>query len=346
MATRTARSSNLNRQVRVLVIAAFLVATTVLGWSRGSQEASAQTRTIGHDRIVSWESLPELNGDTCAFPASPVLSLAAASPRQAGSGAAAASQDRTRPSDATRASVAERQPLRVITDRYFGFAGIAVDPLRNEVVMAEENLSSLVVYDRLTNTPPTAASEPKRVIGGQAEHKAVTSLHYVSSVYIDPATGDLFGVSNDTMGWMPVFGRDAEGPLAVPKRKWDQPHTSFGVAADEEEQELFLTIQDDHAVVVVRKDARDADSPVRILQGSRTQLADPHGIALDPTRSEIFVSNWGISNERPPLTEGGGGGGSYHQVGHVIDHVGHSKELVRLLLQRTLRLAPSTSSVC
>jgi DNA-binding beta-propeller fold protein YncE len=37
-------------------------------------------------------------------------------------------------------------------------------------------------------------------------------------------------------------------------------------------------------------------------------MADPHGIALDPKRGEIFVANWGMGNERPPLASGGGGG--------------------------------------
>jgi DNA-binding beta-propeller fold protein YncE len=37
-------------------------------------------------------------------------------------------------------------------------------------------------------------------------------------------------------------------------------------------------------------------------------MADPHGIALDPKTGLIYVSNWGTSNERPALLEGGGGG--------------------------------------
>ena len=36
-------------------------------------------------------------------------------------------------------------------------------------------------------------------------------------------------------------------------------------------------------------------------------MADPHGIALDTSRNELFVSNWGTNNDRPPLSEGGGG---------------------------------------
>ena len=207
-----------------------------------------------------------------------------------------------RPSAEVRAAVAVREPVSIIRDSYFGFAGIAVDPIRDEVVIAEENVSNLVVYDRLSNTPPQAVmTEPKRLIGGEA-----TFLEYACSVYVDPVSGDIYGINNDTMNWMPVFGRDAQGNVA-PKRKLRTPHTTFGVVVDEEEQELFLTIQDDHAVVVFEKEARDEDSPIRILQGRSTGLADPHGIALDTGRGEIFISNWGTYNDRPPLSEGGGG---------------------------------------
>jgi DNA-binding beta-propeller fold protein YncE len=164
-------------------------------------------------------------------------------------------------------------------------------------------MSKIVVYDRMTNTPPTAAmSAPKRVIGGERSF-----LEYVSSVYVDPASGDIFAINNDTMLGMPVFGRDAVGNVA-PKRRIERPHTSFAIAASEKDQELFLTIQDDHAVVVYGKNVKDKDGPIRIIQGGRTGLADPHGITVDPTRNEIFVANWGQRNERPPLSEGGGGG--------------------------------------
>ena len=199
--------------------------------------------------------------------------------------------------------MSKRDPIYSIKDPHYAFAGIAVDPIRNEVVLAEENVSNLLIYDRLTNTPANAVmSEPKRVIGGEN-----TFLEYACAVYIDPATGDIYGVNNDTMSWMPVFGRDAKGNMA-PKRKIETPHTTFSIVADEEKQELFLTIQDDSAVIVFKKDAKDEDSPVRILQGAKTRMADPHGIALDTKTGLIYVSNWGTSNERPPLSEGGGGG--------------------------------------
>ena len=268
----------------------------------GSQVALRQA--TGQPQLVSIEPWPMMDGEMCQWvPASASTTLVAALQQRPASGRAVMAPDRPRPSDATRAEIARREPLYTIADRHFAYAGIAVDPARNEVVLAEENLSRLLVYDRLENTPATAAmSEPKRIIGGEN-----TFLEYACSVYIDPETGDIFGVNNDTMNWMPVFGRDARGNVA-PKRKLRTPHTTFGIVADEQEQELFFTIQDDHAVVVFAKDAQDEDSPLRILQGSRTQLADPHGIAVDSQAGLLFVSNWGTNNERPPLAEGGGGG--------------------------------------
>jgi DNA-binding beta-propeller fold protein YncE len=295
------------RKGTVVAIAA-LLAGAALVWSPGSPgsaDVSAKTtRTIGSDRIVSMTSLPEAeSADSCEAPASASLELPAAFTQSAGSGTGAPSQAGTLPSGAARAAVAERRPLRVITDPDFSFAGVAVDPIRNEVILADENVSALVVYDRLTNTPPSAArSAPKRVIEGDQ-----TFLEYANAVYVDPDNGDIFGVNNDTMNWIPVFGRDAQGNVP-PKRKWDSPHTTYGIAADEQAGELFVTIQDDHAVTVFKKNFQEEDSTVRNLQGARTQLADPHGIALDPKRGEIFVVNWGTNNERPPLSEGGGGG--------------------------------------
>jgi DNA-binding beta-propeller fold protein YncE len=290
------------REAKLLVIAAFLAAPTALGWFGDSEEGLAKTRVIGSDRIVSWTSLAEPSGEMCEYPA-PGMSSTAGVLQQTASGAAAASQAGAAPSAAARAAVASRKPASIITDPQFSFAGIAVDPVRNEVIMADENRSNLVVYDRRTNTPPTARmSEPKRIVGGTRAF-----LEYVCSVYVDPVTGDIYGVNNDTMNWLPVFGRDQQGNIA-PKRKLRPPHTTFGIAVDEVAQEMFLTIQDDHAVVVFRKDAKDEDKALRVLQGSRTKMADPHGMALDPKRGEIFITNWGTSNERPPLTEGGGGG--------------------------------------
>jgi len=301
-----------DRRLSLLVVLALLLGIAGFVLLRGGSSQAARTIPIGEDRIVSWEQLPDqlpgMSGEMCqwipasASPASLASMTFAAALQQTPTVGPRAAAPPPRPSESVRENIRNREPIYEVRDAHYGFAGIAVDPTRDEVIIAEENVSNLVIYDRLTNTPPTATmSEPKRVIGGDEAF-----LEYACSVYVDPVSGDIFGVNNDTMNWMPVFGRDARGNVA-PDRKLRTPHTTFGIVADEEQQELLLTIQDDHAVIVFKKDAKDEDSPVRILQGEATLMADPHGIALDTKRNEIFVANWGTNNERPPLSEGGGG---------------------------------------
>jgi DNA-binding beta-propeller fold protein YncE len=273
----------------------------------GSMERT--TLRLGSERLVAFEALPEMSGELCELmPVSAAeqetLFAALMQAPAAGGAAPRTGAAPPRPSDAVRAAVAKRAPITNITDPLFGFAGITVDIERNEVIIAEENLSSIVVYDRMTNTPPNAAmSEPKRVIGGEESF-----LEFACGVYVDPATGDVYAINNDTMNWMPVFGRDQKGNVA-PKRKLATPHTTAGIVVDEDDQELFLTIQDDHAVVVYPKLAKDQEKVIRVLQGKSTGLADPHGIGIDSQRNEIYVSNWGSNNDRPAFEPGKGGGG-------------------------------------
>jgi DNA-binding beta-propeller fold protein YncE len=209
------------------------------------------------------------------------------------------------PSEVERSSVSRRQPLRTIKDPNAAYSAVAVDPARQEVVLTDENLFSILVYDRNENTPPTASmSEPKRMIRG-SEY-----LEYLCGVYVDPSNGDIYALNNDTVNWLVVFDRQANGH-AEPSRKLQTPHTTFGIAVDEKTQEMFLTIQDDHAVVVYDKKAQEEDPAKRVIQGSLTQMADPHGIALDSKTDLVYVSNWGSRNERPDPGLGSAGGGGF-----------------------------------
>ena len=224
------------------------------------------------------------------------LSVGAGTLAQLESATGQAAQSATpppRPSDAVRAEVATRQPIVTSKDPRHVFAAIDVDPIRNELIAGDENNFSIVVYDRTTDTPPTAAfSEPKRVIQGES-----TFLEYVCGIYVDPESGDIYAINNDTLNWMTVWGRDAQGNVE-PKRKLATPHTTVRMVIDEETQEIFMTVQDDHAVSVFAKFAEENDAPVRLIQGSHTQLADPHGITLDPNTDLIYVTNWGTVADR------------------------------------------------
>ena len=286
------------RKMGLIGTLALLAVATGLVLAGGSRAPVRTARMIGTDRLVAWERLPEMSGGPMCemVPASATQTLMAALQQGAGAGSGSARPTGAAPpypSEAAREMVAKRAPVATMKDTNAGYAGITVDPIRNEVIMADENMFSIHVYDRMEHTPPSARmSEPKRMIAGEN-----TFLEFACGVYVDPATGEIYGINNDTLNWMPVFARDAKGD-AHPVRKLDTPHTTFAIVADEEAQELFLTIQDDHAVVVFKKQAKDEDPAVRTLQGPRTLMADPHGLALDPQRGEIFVSNWGSNNSR------------------------------------------------
>jgi DNA-binding beta-propeller fold protein YncE len=290
------------------VLLLLLGTTAALVVAGGSDSSQRSTIHFGKERLVAFEPLPEASSPMCEWlPVSAVGQEALFAMQTQAPGAPAASGSGSappRPSEAVREAVRNRRPVTNITDPHFGFAGITVDIARNEVIIAEENLSSVVIYDRMENTPATAAmSEPKRVIGGEE-----TFLEFACGVYVDPSNGDIYAINNDTMNWMPVFGRDQKGNVA-PKRKIATPHTTAGLVADEEAQEIFLTIQDDHAVVVVDKNGPEQTPMKRVIQGKNTGLADPHGIGIDPKRGEIYVSNWGTTNDRPAFEPGKGGGG-------------------------------------
>jgi DNA-binding beta-propeller fold protein YncE len=271
----------------------------LLGTATLAQDGIHRTKLIGKDRLVSIQPLPDLDGPMCDNPGDanpkfvaslePTAALASLRPP-----AAPAQQNApARPGDAVRAEVAKRQPLSTIRDPRNTFAGLAVDPVRNEVIMAEENNFSIMVYDRMENTPPRAAlSEPKRTIQGEK-----TYLEFACAVYVDPPTGDIYGINNDTLSWMTVFNRSAKGNVG-PNRKLKTPGTTFGIVGDEEAQELLMTVQDSDAVVTFKKASSGQEPPVRLLQGAKTQMADPHGIALDSKTGLLYVTNWGTYKVR------------------------------------------------
>jgi DNA-binding beta-propeller fold protein YncE len=241
-----------------------------------------QTKNIG--KLVAVEPMA-MDGEYCLMPSA--ASRFAQQSRAAGAGSAAA-----------REQVASRQAVRMIKDPHPVFTSIAFDPKNNQVVLGDENNFGLLVYDRLENTPPTARlSEPKRIIQGPE-----TYLNYNCGVYVDPESGDIYSINNDDVDWMSVFDRSVKGN-SPPTRKVHVPHAAFGIAASEERKELFITVQDDHAVAVFRKDAEGLASPIRVLQGSKTGMGDPHGIAIDAKAGLMFVTNWGSSNDRLDQTD-------------------------------------------
>ncbi len=191
-----------------------------------------------------------------------------------------------RPNEARQSITIERPPVRTIKDPYPSFSAVAVNPDNNMLVVTDQNLFQILEYDSRANTPAAARfTEPKRVISGTA-----TKAEMMCGVYIDPKTLEVYVINNDTQNWMPSFTRDQRGNTA-PNRVLGGLR-GFAIAAHEERNELFITNQSGY-VRVYRKGAEGFDKPLRTLEGNDTELADPHGIAIDHKNNRFFVSNWG-----------------------------------------------------
>ncbi|MEE8159235.1 MAG: hypothetical protein V3T78_07700 [Dehalococcoidia bacterium] len=269
-----------------------LAAMLIVGWffvGMGQREGGI----LSEPRLVKIEPLPVEDGEMCQWiPASASMTLV---------GALLQGQQDPRATAATRAASSNEggtppiKPVRTIRDPYASFSAVAVDPVRNEVIMTDQSLLSILVYDRLANTPATAnMTEPKRILSGSN-----TNIEFQCGVYVDPATGDIYALNGDTEENMVIFAHGRSGNVA-PDRKLHTPHGTFGIAVDEEAQELYMTLQHDQTVVVFDKTATDEDAPLRLLHGPRTRLRMPHGIAIDPERKLLYVSNYGSYHEKIP----------------------------------------------
>ena len=238
-------------------------------------------------RLVSYDALPSDEDEACARPEAAVgLSLVAGELPLRN----LLMQARTAGGAWTPEDASQRKPERTIRDPYAAYSAVAVDSNHDEVVMTDENLFNIWVYDRGVKTSPNKSSEPKRLIGGLN-----TKIEFQCGLYIDPANGDIYAVNNDTIDTLVIFSRKAIGDVK-PDRELHTPHGTFGITVDEEKQELFLTVQHDNAIVVYNKSAKGTEAPLRVVQGDHTGLADPHGMVLDSKRGLLFVTNHGSSH--------------------------------------------------
>jgi len=286
--------------IRIVLLAA--AAGWLLVAGRGlapESDGSAQTalrQPTGSPQLVSVEPLSGagMDGEMCQWiPASASFSFVSAFQEQVRRerAAAAASND------------ADREPVRVIRDSYPTFSAVAIDLKNNEMVLQDENLFQIMVYDRHANTPPTATmTEPKRIIGGHD-----TKIEFNCGLYVDPESGDIYSVTNDTVDTLTVFSRQVRGNQP-PTRELRTPHGTFGIAVHEERQEMYLTVQHTNAVVAYRKMAQGAEEPLRYIKGPATQLEDPHGIAVDTRNGLLFVTNHGHARDPQGVGSAGAGG--------------------------------------
>lgn len=248
---------------------------------------SGDGRGPEHGRLIAVEPFPVVSagGEMCLMPAEEQRALARVASLQEGGGFRGALPTNLPDSP-------YKDSLRRIRDEYPTFAAVSVDSVRNEVVFTDESTFKILVYDRLENTPAGVPfSKPKRTIAGDR-----TQIEFQSGVYVDPKTGEIWAANNDTRDRYVVFGAGADGDVA-PLRTAETPHGTFGVVVDEAHGEALFTVQHDSGIVAYARNADGEDSPIRLVQGDRTLVQDPHGIALDPRDDVVFVANFGSTHD-------------------------------------------------
>src|SRR5438105_7276679 len=192
-----------------------------------------------------------------------------------------------------------RPPVRMIRDLDPIYSSVAVDPIRDEVILQDNNLWATRIFNRTDNTPADAPrTEPKRVIQG-----VNTEIQFSGGLYVDPKNGDIYSVEADTGNRMTVFSHEASGNVK-PKHHLRTPHRGYALAVDEVQEEIFLSVEYPPKIVVYKKDAADNEEAIRRLEGEHTGLEAAHGIAVDSKTKLMFVNNWG--NASNFKTEGSG----------------------------------------
>lgn len=267
----------LGNQGRRLVIGLAAAALTIVGW------AGAQRFLSGRPRLLSIQEMPDV-GESCAYPARQTKPEENLFPTFEPTAYA---------QDASSVEL-NRPPLRDILDTSPIFSSVGVDTTRNEVYLQDSNRWSIRVYGRLDNAKPgDPPNEPRRIISGDN-----SDIQFNSCVWVDPGSGNIYSVENDTGNSIVVFDNKATGDPA-PIRKLKVTHRAQSMAIDDATGELFLSVQYPPQVAIYDKTANGDTKPTRLIQGPKTNLSDAHGLAIDGKNKLLYVNSWGnISDYR------------------------------------------------
>ena len=198
--------------------------------------------------------------------------------------------------DASTITEGQLPPVRYVIDPYPTFNGIVLDTKSNRVLMSDENRKSVLTYERSAGGNSSGVTSPMwQIIGPQTE------VGFIAGVEIDPDRREIYAVNNDVEDRIAVFDYDANGNLK-PKRHLYVPHQSWGISLNGSRNEMAISVQQLSMLAIYRREANGMDAPLRIIKGSHTNLADPHGVRWDAGHHEIIVASHGNSTQIAPYT--------------------------------------------
>lgn len=176
--------------------------------------------------------------------------------------------------------------------------GIAVDPLRKEIVVPNTFAEALLFF----RLGAKGEEPPIRIIQGPS-----TYMMYPDSLALDAEHGEVFVPTRQNA--ILVFPREGNGNLAPlrilrgPKTKLTRP---YRVAVDPKNNILVVANRAEPRGLLIfnRTDEGDVE-PIGIISGPKTGILEPHAVQVHPDRKLIFVamadynSRYQEARERP-----------------------------------------------
>jgi hypothetical protein len=185
-------------------------------------------------------------------------------------------------------------PKRTISGPATGLAGstgLALDTVRDEIFVANDDTSSIAVYARTAD----GNVAPKRTLQGPA-----TKLAGPLALVLDTLHDELMVVNKVVWpggaGRVTTYRRGATGN-AAPLRTIEGSLTGFdhpaGMGFDALRDEIVVSSANANALLIFRRTANGNVSPSRRIAGPSTGLCGPYGVLVDSLNSELIVANSG-----------------------------------------------------
>lgn len=173
----------------------------------------------------------------------------------------------------------------------FGSTGLALDILRNELYVANDDIGTITVFSRTASGNAT----PSRTIQGSA-----TNLAGPLAVYLDLLHDELIVVNKVVLpggdGRITVYPRASNGNVG-PSRMISGSNTGFdlpvGMDLDVLRDEIVVANANTNAILVFHRKDNGNVAPTRVVQGPHTGLCSPYAPVVDLLNNELIVTNSG-----------------------------------------------------